>query len=639
MILRSILLKNFKSIGNEGGAGITIPLARINYIIGPNGAGKSNIIDGLETIAAILAGGKYEPKPADHFDRDPARDLELGATVELSNEERLRLLGALVTVPAGVSAEDFSRFFVFRFVNYSVTFGNGEKQTEKISVSMRDDIFHTVLEAYRGEKSIEIKLGLLKMSDQKDRLMVTPSSNKAAQFPSTHELLGQVGPFLLKALREYFRGFHMLNTGRKIAASVPAREAQGVSPDGANLPAELSCLDRDRQVEFDKYMEAITHGDPMGLEPRPRGSEFVLRMKEAGLGSRGTHADLGSGQEQSLILGWHMFNASGTILVVREPELHLHAERQKQILRLIRQADPGLQFVIETHSPVFLGTAKDETVLLATKSEGSTRVAKIAPESMRVIREELGISHADALYNANVVFVEGASELGAFPMLWKKVCPDSAVTLSWFSLGGAGNTMHLRMMLEYLKGDGRRFFVILDGHDDARMHVEALQKAGLLGEDNCWFLAESFEDEFDGCQIAWAVSMMAADAGFELSLDPGEIDAVGSGKAVVNMLKKRWREATGTVFQKHLLALHLGKLSDDEISFGLGAALQAVDAYFKPSADSRDAGGGVACCASSRPTCRICAPSGCALALDGLASIVVPNGPSKSILIGGGEPI
>lgn len=587
MILRSILLKNFRSIGDGGGAGIAIPLARINYIIGPNGAGKSNIIDGLETIASILAGGEYKPEPADHFDRDPARDLELGATVELSNEDRLRLLKMLVSAPFDTSAEDLSRFPILHFVSYSVTFANGEKQIEKVSISTEGGAFHTLSEARRGRDSIIIKHAALKMSDQKNEIEVETSSSTLTQFPNTHEFVGYADPILSILLKRHFDGFRMINTDRKIAASVPAREVQDLSSDGRNLPAELSALERDRQVEFDKYMEAITHGDPIGLEPRLRGSEFVLGMKEAGLGSRGTHADLGSGQEQSLILGWRMFNASGTILVVREPELHLHAERQKQILRLIRRADPGLQFVIETHSPVFLGTAKDEHVLLATKSEGSTRIAKIAPESMRVIREELGISHADALYNANVVFVEGPSELGAFPMLWKTVCPDSAVTPSWFSLGGAGNTMHLRMMLEYLKDDDRQFFVILDGHDDARMHVEDLQKAGLLGKDNCWFLAESFEDEFDGRQIAWAVSKMAADAGFELSLDPGEIDAAGSGRAVVNMLKKRWRQATGTAFQKHLLARYLGGLPDDEISFGIGAALRAAAAYFKPSADAR----------------------------------------------------
>lgn len=591
-MLRSITLKNFKSIGESDGAGIKIPLARINYLIGPNGAGKSNIVAGLEAIAAILAGHTYEPKPADHFDRDPTRAMELGAAVELSNEERFRFLNSLAAGSETVSTEDAVRFCALRTVSYSVVFANDKKQSEKISIDIKDGAFHTLSEAHRDEEMITLKIASLKMSAQKREIRSLPSSDTMTQFPSTHELVGYACPFLLEVLKRHFDGFRMMDADRKIAASVPAREPQGVSPDGGNLPAELDGLDRDRQAEFDEYMRVITHGDPVGVEPHLRKSEFVLKIREAGLSGHGTHADLGNGQEQSLILGWYMFNASGTILVVREPELHLHAERQKQILRLIRRDDHGLQFVIETHSPVFLGTAEDENVLLATKSEGRTRVARIAPESMHLIREELGISHADALYNANVVFVEGASELGAFPLLWMTICPHSAIVPSWFSLGGAGNTMHLRMMLEYLKGDGRRFFVILDGHDDSRRHVEALQKAGLLGEDNCRFLAGSFEDEFDGRQIAKAAAAMAAAAGFKMALDPEELDAARDGRAVVDIVKKRWREATDTVFQKHLLAQYLGGLPDDEISFGLAAALSTAADYFKPSDDAHVTGGG-----------------------------------------------
>lgn len=592
MILRSIFLKNFRSIGESDGAGIEVPLARINYIIGPNGAGKSNIVAGLETIAGILAGDKYDPELADHFDRDPNREIELGATVDMSNEERLRLLSVLATAQPSVSVDDLSGFSMFSSITYSVVFANGKKQFEKISTGTQDGTSYTLSEARLDNNKIIIKYATLKLSDQKDKILIKFSSSTTNQFPSTDELVGYAGPLLLDALKRHFGKLRVLDMDRKIAAAVPALEVQGISPDGGNLPAELNGLDRDRQVEFDEYMKMITHGDPVGMEPHLRGSEFVLKIKEAGLGSRGTHADLGSGQEQSLILGWHMFNASGTILVVREPELHLHAERQKQILRLIRRDNRDLQFVIETHSPVFLGTAKDENVLLATKSEGRTRVAKIAPENMHLIREELGISHADALYNPNVVFVEGMSELVAFPMLWRTVCPSSAIMPSWFSLGGAGNTMHLRMMLEYLKGDGRRFFVILDDHDDSRSHVEAMQKAGLLDNDNYCFLAGSFEDEFDGRQIARAATAMAADAGFEMAPDPEELDAAGDGRAVVGILKKRWREATGTTFKKHLLAQYLGRLSDDEISSGLAATLCAAADYFKLSDDARATGGG-----------------------------------------------
>lgn len=592
MILRSILLKNFRSIGENDGAGIEIPLARINYIIGPNGAGKSNIVAGLEAIASILAGDKYKPEPGDYFDRDPSREMELGVTMDLSNEERLQLLSTIATEQDSVSTEDLSSFSIFHALRYSVVFTNDRKQSEKISLGIQDGVFYTLSEAHRDKGKIRLKHATLKLSDQKKKITARPSSSITTQFPSTDELVGHASSLLLDALKQHFGKLGVLDMDRKIAAAVPALEVQGISPDGGNLPAELNGLDRDRQVEFDEYMKVITHGDPVGMEPHLRKSEFVLKMKEAGLGSRGTHADLGSGQEQSLILGWYMFNASGTILVVREPELHLHAERQKQILRLIRQDNRGLQFVIETHSPVFLGTAEDENVLLATKSEGRTRVAKIAPENMHLIREELGISHADALYNANVVFVEGASEAVAFPMFWRTVCPGSAIAPSWFNLGGAGNTMHLRMMLEYLKSDGRRFFVILDDHDDAREHVESMQKTGLLDEDNCWFLAESFEDEFDGHQIVGAAAAMAADAGFKLALDPEELDAARDGRAVVGILKKRWREATGTTFKKHLLAQYLGRMPDVEIPFGITAALSAAANYFKLSDDARATGGG-----------------------------------------------
>ena len=592
MILRSILLKNFRSIGENDGAGIEVPLARINYLIGPNGAGKSNIVAGLETIAGILAGNKYEPEPGDHFDRDPSREMELGATVDMSNKEHLQLLSVLATGQPFVTLDDLSGFSLFKSIRYSVVFANGKKQSENISTTMQDGSFYTLSEASLDDSKIMLKRATLKLSNKKDKILIKLPASTTTQFPSTDELVEHASPLLMDALKQHFAKLRVLDMDRKIAAAVPAREVQGISPDGGSLPAELTSLDRDRQAEFDDYMGAITHGDPVGVEPHLRKSEFVLKIKEAGLGNRGIHTDLGSGQEQSLILGWHMFNASGTILVLREPELHMHAERQKQILRLIRRDDRGLQFVIETHSPVFLGTAEDENVLLATKSEGRTRVAKIAPESMHIIREELGISHADALYNPNVVFVEGASELGAFPMLWRTVCPSSAIMPSWFSLGGAGNTMHLRMMLEYLKSDGRRFFVILDDHDDARGHVESMQKAGLLGEDNCRFLAESFEDEFDGRQIAEAAAAMAADAGFKLALDPEELDAARDRKAVVGILKKRWHEATGTKFKKHLLAQYLGRLPDDEISFGLAATLCAAADYFKPSDNARATGGG-----------------------------------------------
>ena len=223
MMLRSLSLKNFRSIGDEGGVGIEIPLGRINYVIGPNGAGKSNVIAALEAIESNLAGGGYEPKPADHFDRDPACEMELGATVELSDEERLRLLSTFAAKPDSVSMEDVFRFSIFQFARYSVVFANGKKQSERISISLRDGSFHTLTEARRNEDMVVVKTEALKMSGQNNEIRTMPDTNNVVQFPGTRELLAYAHPSLSDALKQHFDGLRVLGGYARGTAPIPAR--------------------------------------------------------------------------------------------------------------------------------------------------------------------------------------------------------------------------------------------------------------------------------------------------------------------------------------------------------------------------------------------------------------------------------
>ena len=577
MRLHAIHLKNFRSFGDEAGAGIEIPLARINYLIGPNGAGKSNALAGLKRLARILVGGEYKPGPSDYFDNETNLTMELGATMELSKDERLRILNQSANKPPGVEQGKPPIRSMFSFVKYSVAFVNGEKHAEKLSATVWDGSFKTFSEAYKKGSDCVVSLRKLRMINLESMSVPDLSSSANQRLPSTNDIIGWVSPSLSEDIKMYFSGLRDLGIGRKIAAAVPAREAKGVSSDGGNLPAEMNGLDRDGQYEFDKHMNEITHGDPESIETDLRGSELVLQMKEDGLKRRGTHADLGSGQEQSLILCWQLRNLPKTLFIIREPELHLHPERQKQIRLQIQRADPSLQFIIETHSPIFLGTGNDENVLLAKKSEGCTHVARIAPESMYVIREELGISHADALYNTRVLFVEGKSEFVAFPVFWKALRPDLGPVPSLFSLDGAGNTKHLRLILEYLKDDDRRFFVILDRHDDAVSHTKNLPPA-LLPSDSLRILKKSFEDEFTGDQISRAANNLAKKAGLDLWLTSEELDAAGRGGGMIKVVKRRWFEVAATPLNKADLAAELARLCGREIPAGIRAALEAAAA-------------------------------------------------------------
>ena len=574
MRLRGITLANFKSCSGK----IEIPLGRITYLVGPNGAGKSNVLEGIQKIADMLAEGKHVPEPDEYFDNDDDNDMEIGATFELSDKEQHRFIRQQARIPL-VAKNNLGPDMPFRFIKYVAT--------PNYNTHLKDEIWLST-DGYKLELFARVRRTGNKFILDRRNIEKSFGASRLPPMTSTShdnpihigELFSLIDSSLLTSIQIMFRAMRFVETDRRIPATVPAKESHEISPTGKNLPNELNDRPRAEQVAFDEILAVITHGDPMGVEPRAVGSDLVLAAHEKGLTRRSRHTDLGSGQLQTLILCWQTFQQDSAIVVLKEPELHMHAGWQKRMLGMIRQksARDNIQFIIETHSPVFLGTGDDENVLLVSKSEGRTSIVRIAPENMRLIREELGISHADALYNTRVLFVEGESEFAALPIFWRALRSDLGPSPSLFSLGGAGNTKHLRLILEYLKDDDRRFFAILDHHDDALSHVEGLQP-DLLPHGGLYILKGSFEDEFTSGQIARAANNLAKKAGLDLRLTHEELDATGSKDGMIKAVKRRWFEVGGASLNKADLAAELARLcGKDNIPGEIRAALEAAAA-------------------------------------------------------------
>lgn len=582
MRLHGITLANFRSISDR----IEVPIGRITYLIGPNGAGKSNVLEGVQKIADMIVEGRHVPKPDEYFDSNDDNRMELGATFELSDREHLRFLKHRAGLTA-VSNRDLGPNLPFRFLKYVAAPDYESHRSDEIWMSTSGGKLEQFVHAMHVGSTSTLAQRDVKKSTGGSPLPPMSFTPLDKPIPLT-DLFSLLDPFLLTSIQLVLNNIKVIETDRSIPAAVPARESHEVSPTGKNLPNELNDLLRSEQNAFDELMARVTRGDPTGIEPRAAGSDLVLEVHEKGLTRKARHTDLSSGQLQTLILVWQVFQRGNAIVVLKEPEMHLHAERQKQVLRMIRQksAKDGTQFIIETHSAVFLGTGKDESVLLATKSEGRTRVASIPPENMRMIREELGISHADAMYNTRVVFVEGKSEFAAFPIFWTALHPDIGPAPAFFSLDGAGNTKHLQLMLEYLKADDRRFFAVLDRHEYALDHIKELQP-DLLPADGLHILKKSFEDEFTSEQIARAACGLAKKAGFDLDVAPEVLDAARRDGGMIKTIKERWNKSTGAPFNKADLAEALARLCGrDEIPAGIRAALGAAAASLGYSDDS-----------------------------------------------------
>jgi len=174
--------------------------------------------------------------------------------------------------------------------------------------------------------------------------------------------------------------------------------------------------------------------------------------------------ELGTGQQQILALSFaHAYakcfkNENGLILIIDEPEAHLHPLAQKWLAKtLFEMAKDGLQVVITTHSPYFIDLEFLEGIYLVRKGEEGTFVKNLDRKSFAEYckNKEANKSAENTiipfysksatsnilkgLFAKKVVLVEGMTEELALPIYLKKVDLDVLVKgIDIIGVGGKG---------------------------------------------------------------------------------------------------------------------------------------------------------------------------------------------------------
>jgi len=200
----------------------------------------------------------------------------------------------------------------------------------------------------------------------------------------------------------------------------------------------------------------------------------ALRLQAVDGDERRTLAEMGTGEQQILALSLAYAYASafheGIILVVEEPESHLHPLAQQWLAQRLRQmASDGLQLVVTTHSAHFLDLISLPGVALVRKINGRTIViqrstAELVAQCVAAGAPAARTTEANILpfYAANavpeilegffaraVVLVEGRTEALALPVLWRRLGFDNTkVGIAVIPVGGKGNLGRWRRLFE-----------------------------------------------------------------------------------------------------------------------------------------------------------------------------------------------
>jgi len=127
-----------------------------------------------------------------------------------------------------------------------------------------------------------------------------------------------------------------------------------------------------------------------------------------------------SGLYEILFLLTTIIGESGKILLLDEPELHLHPTMQKRILNLLSESitQGRNQILLITHSPYLISAANIDTTWRFTRTQSSTRVHNLGEVVSKLEgreQEKLDVklsspSVRSLLFSRGVIFVEGPSD-------------------------------------------------------------------------------------------------------------------------------------------------------------------------------------------------------------------------------------
>lgn len=163
------------------------------------------------------------------------------------------------------------------------------------------------------------------------------------------------------------------------------------------------------------------------------------------------------------------------ILLMEEPEAHLHPQAQKQIFSQLTQFTG--QRIISTHSASIAAQANLNDLVFVTKVNGESVLKRVIDKTFdsaakEKIRREVLRSRGDIFFSNGVILCEGITEEMTLPIYYEQVSGTSMVAhgINVAAVGGQGYLPFIRLLTTL----GIPWFVFSDGEPKP---VKAVSKA------------------------------------------------------------------------------------------------------------------------------------------------------------------
>lgn len=563
---------------------------RINILIGPNGGGKSNLQKILALVLSKYFIHQYEFKHSDQeakiepidlwtrrtierslarfIDDDSNQEIEIQLAPEPSDVENIKAIGnnldkfnehlsywespySSYEPLSHVEAIAKSDSFTYRITNFNL------QEPEHNTAAWG---FKEYLRTFFIFMRLASRLPDVKLTSPVFFFFSERTSNRKVEIQS-NQITEQ----------SYFTGFRsayqaamgentdLLQWGAQHFARLYWKAVHGAATKRDTIAQDLFKLEPDVKL-LSHYMQQLGYEWSFLTDQDAVSYAFALRKDET---SPWLTADKFSSGEREIVhflLAMFALNVQDGVILVDEPELHLHPRWQRIFLGLFRDLAPerNNQFVISTHSPVFVtpDTVNNITRVYRSAKSGSAKVALQdiqLPQKKNLVRMINSQNNERVFFADKVVLVEGITDRLVLASLLDAVCArvSNNEAIEIVEVGGKGSFADYRSLLEALMTPS---FIVADLDYLTLVGSEEVRVLFVTEQQNQW---EALKDK----KSTDAKVMMAA---LKQAIDKTDIAELKDFWAYFISRHQRLREPLNASEQE-ALDLELARLRSDKV--------------------------------------------------------------------------
>ena len=482
MLIRKLTIENVRSFLDRREISFD---GNISILIGPNGGGKTNLLDTLVGMLRrhVFNAPYYAHSPtADEPDRwetrynDSLNQLtfekhsvarELGQVVELELEVSAQDVENMRAIQAdapelraglnrkfypdpwqGVDGWDVSKIAAGQLVTAAWRDGSVQRPAEKPA---RD--FLAYLHVFEGDNTLRAQAGKAALQLP---MIYLPVNRAANGFSSTVGLSGyndhdqkrtsdaatsrSSSNIVSLAIGRMAQRYRLLQEDSNVDARRKFREDKNLQ----ELSAELKALG---------YTWELVTVDPLN-------NSYDVRLTKQGTSFMVGAASSGERELLTYLFAIFALNVRNAVIIVDEPELHLHPRWQTALFALFEKLSKstGNQFVLATHSPTFISPASIQYVSRVYSENQQSSIVRLSAASLPKAKHLFNIVNSEnnerVFFTDTVVLVEGLHDRIVFERVLDIVAKKYALnapSVEVVSVGGKGLFSAYQQLLDACK--------------------------------------------------------------------------------------------------------------------------------------------------------------------------------------------